>query len=399
MLSKPIKNNKKIIDNTTVSNVLINNVIVNKLGSDLPNLLKLKIPELKIIAKYNRLHISGTKPALIARIQDYYKKCTIAIKIQKMARGFFVRLSFKLRGDGFKDRTKCTNMTDFLTMEPLNEIPHMKFFSFTDDNNFIYGFDIDSLISLYQNKGKLINPYNRERFKTKTIIDILKLYGLSTFIYKHTVPEPPVNSVATNQLVTAPMPSTNIPAPILASLTATLAATVSGPILASLSSGISIPMPAPQINPFSGNPPRMTSFQLNEIRGRPLNTRIISVFMEMDQLGHYTNTVWFQELDKRQLFIFFKEIYAIWRFRAQLSATTKYNICRYDPIGVFQNLNYDVISFDELQEGCLKIFENMVYMGIDTDHRNLGTFHMLTALTIVSIPARNAMRWLYESIM
>ena len=308
MLSKPIKNNKKIIDNTAVSNVLINNVIVNKLGSDLPNLLKMKIPELKIIAKYNRLHISGTKTALIARIQDYYKKCMIAIKIQKMARGFFVRLSFKLRGGGFKDRTKCTNTTDFLTMEPLNEIPHMKFFSFTDDNNFIYGFDIDSLISLYQNKGKLINPYNRERFKTKTIIDILKLNALSTFIYKHTEPEPLVNSVATNQLVTAPMPSTNIPAPILASLTATLAATVSGPILASLSSGISIPMPAPQINPFSGNPPRMTSFQLNEIRGRPLNTRIISVFMEMDQLGHYTNTVWFQELDKRQLFIFFKAL-------------------------------------------------------------------------------------------
>ena len=43
MLSKPIKNNKKIIDNTAVSNVLINNVIVNKLGSDLPNLLKMKI--------------------------------------------------------------------------------------------------------------------------------------------------------------------------------------------------------------------------------------------------------------------------------------------------------------------------------------------------------------------
>jgi hypothetical protein len=296
-------------------------------------------------------------------------------------------------------------------MEPLNEIPHMKFFSFTDDNNFIYGFDIDSLISLYQNKGKLINPYNREKFKTKTIVDILKLYALSTFIYKPVEPETRSNSATTNQLVTAPIHSTNIlttilPAPVSATIpapvSATIPASVSAPILATLTSAISIPVPATMsatLNPFTGNSPRMTSFQLNEIRGRPLNARIIAVFMEMDQLGHYTNTAWFQELDKRQLFIFFKEIYAIWRFRAQLSATTKYNICRYDPIGVFQNLNYDVISFDELQEGCLKIFENMVYMGIDTDHRNLGTFHMLTALTIVSIPARNAMRWLYESIM
>ena len=57
------------------------------------------------------------------------------------------------------------------------------------------------------------------------------------------------------------------------------------------------------------------------------------------------------------------------------------------------------MTIELLKEGCLKIIENMVYMGIDADHRNLGAFHILTALTIVSIPARTAMPWLYESIM
>jgi hypothetical protein len=48
---------------------------------------------------------------------------------------------------------------------------------------------------------------------------------------------------------------------------------------------------------------------------------------------------------------------------------------------------------------CLIVFENMVYSGIDEDHRKLGTFHALSGLTMVSIPARTAMPWLYESIV
>lgn len=41
----------------------------------------------------------------------------------------------------------------------------------------------------------------------------------------------------------------------------------------------------------------------------------------------------------------------------------------------------------------------MVYSGINVDMRRLGTFHALTALTIVSRDARIAMPWLYESII
>ena len=51
-----------------------------------------------------------------------------------------------------------------------------------------------------------------------------------------------------------------------------------------------------------------------------------------------------------------------------------------------------------IKEICLKIFENMVYCGIDDEYRKIGTLHALSALTIVSENARNSMPWLYESI-
>ena len=165
------------------------------------NLTKMKIPELKSIAKYNKLHVTGTKPVLIQRIIEYYTKCIFAIKIQKMLRGHFTRYSFKLRGSGFKNHTICTNTTDFLTMDPLDEIPHSRFYSYTDERQFTYGFDLNSLISIYKKKGKIVNPYNREKISLATLHAILKLYRLIGFIYKdyeYELDTPPTPIISTN---------------------------------------------------------------------------------------------------------------------------------------------------------------------------------------------------------
>jgi hypothetical protein len=42
--------------------------------------------------------------------------------------------------------------------------------------------------------------------------------------------------------------------------------------------------------------------------------------------------------------------------------------------------------------------EQMILTGIDKDHKILGTFHVLTALTVVSGPARANLPWLFESL-
>jgi hypothetical protein len=42
--------------------------------------------------------------------------------------------------------------------------------------------------------------------------------------------------------------------------------------------------------------------------------------------------------------------------------------------------------------------ENMIYCGIDDEYRKIGALHVLTALTNVSLEARNAMPWLFDTL-
>ena len=56
------------------------------------------------------------------------------------------------------------------------------------------------------------------------------------------------------------------------------------------------------------------------------------------------------------------------------------------------NLGYDVLIRFNVQ-----IIENLVKSAIDIDNKTLGSFYVLTALTLVSQPAREAMPWLYEA--
>jgi hypothetical protein len=67
--------------------------------------------------------------------------------------------------------------------------------------------------------------------------------------------------------------------------------------------------------------------------------------------------------------------------------------------GIFPRVIYhDDLTLDQIRIGCLTVFENMVFLGINDDSRRLGAFHSLSALTIVSPGARQAMPWLYDSV-
>ena len=52
-----------------------------------------------------------------------------------------------MHGPAYINRSLCTNQTDFFTMNDLKNIPINQFFSFKDQDGFIYGFNI---ISLYK---------------------------------------------------------------------------------------------------------------------------------------------------------------------------------------------------------------------------------------------------------
>ena len=69
-----------------------------------------------------------------------------------------LKKSFK--GEGFKDKTKCNNETDFFTYDTLNEIDDKYFFSYKDNGGIIWLFDIRSFLKLLEMGQN--NPYTRE---------------------------------------------------------------------------------------------------------------------------------------------------------------------------------------------------------------------------------------------
>lgn len=347
-------------------------------------LKKYKVPELKSIAKNLRIHITGSKPVLVERIESHFKKVSKSIKIQKIFRGFVLRKSFILRGEAFKNKSSCVNNTDFYTLEPLDEIDFELFFSYKDAQNFNYGFNITSLIKLMKNKNvQILNPYNREVISQKVISDISSLYKKIQLLFPSVLePEdikPILNSNSNNEMTVfgRARERANIQPSRIYGNNAVL-------------------------NLETTNLIQEISNKINAIREKPLQVRIQELFMEIDQLGNYTNAEWFTTLTLRDYIRLYRNLYDIWNYRAQLPYEMKRKICLLnDPfLGIFnQRMYYNDVSFTQIQEACLKVFENMVYTGIDIEHRKIGTMHSLSALTIVSLDARNAMPWLYESLV
>lgn len=331
---------------------------------------KLKLAELKSLAKEYKLHVSGTKIILIERIIINFIRINKTIIIQRIFRGYLVRASFSLRGEGFKNRSICINSSDFYTLEPVADIDFRRFFSYSDNNNFYYGFDIESLNTLMTKTTKICihNPYNREKIPQHVLDKIKSLEHKIRILFKDIL-EP----IFLNKY---PGRNTIIDRPRVSIITESNREN-------SLFNRIS----TPEIH------------SLHIIRLLPINTRIQELFMEIDQLGNYTNNEWFSSLNRDQYVRLYRLIYNIWR---RLSIDVRNKICILgDPfINIFSsNIHINEIAFERIKEACLIVLENMVFTGIDIEYRKIGALHVLSALTVVSPNARVAIPWLYDTLI
>ena len=152
---------------------------------------KYKVPELKIIAKSYNLKISGTKSELINRIYFYLKSSIYILNIQKVFRGWLQRKCNKLHGPAYKCRNMCNNDTDFLSGDEIKNIDNNQFFSYTDSDNFTYGFDIVSLFNLIINSKnhEVKNPYNRNNIDFQVIYSFNRLIKISNALKKNIILE------------------------------------------------------------------------------------------------------------------------------------------------------------------------------------------------------------------
>ena len=417
---------------------------------------KCKHPELKTIAKHFKLHVTGTKPILIDRIELFFKKGRAATRIQCVFRGHLIRFSVRLRGDAFKKRTVCVNDTDFYTLDPLNEIDYHDFYSYKDSSNFIYGFSIGSLITLFKSKGNITNPYNREKLSFKTMNEIFILYKLGKIFksyeihigYKETTcSQPTTNIISTlrepanetsrniihNNIInnTIENNTTNIQniniqhIPIIDNsqimhITNTIVNNIANEPVVDVSeinnmntntNNTNGPNAAIATNinhsptenngfyiTYYNDAPQELITTVTEIQSKTIPERIRTLFMEIDQLGNYTSSTWFDQLDANKLMRLYRYLYDVWTYRGQISNEVKRRICSLqDPF--ISSHPARITHIDYWRRHCLFVMEYMVYTGIDIEYQKIGALHALSCLTLVSPEARNAMYWLYEGLV
>ena len=356
---KESQNKKSKMNEENYKNITWTDYFLSNREKPSIELLKLKLPNLKFIAKSNKLHVSGNKQELVERIIGFFNKHVKAMKIQSVFRRHIVRQYFTLHGPiWLKNREKCVNETDFTTLDPLNEIPNERFFSYQDKSGFIYGFDIISLMNVFRRSNKMLNPYTREEIEYNHTKNVFTLFKILKLLWPNTVEEFDVSIVQT---------------PV-----------VNHTRLRDLA--VQRQMQAEQ--------------KLRELREKPMLQRIQEIFMYLDELGNYTNAQWFLSLSKTDLSLFYFNFATWWTFRSRIVPSVRRAICYLEnPFNEMEELSdFRAITFERYQDACVRLIENMIHTGVDLEHKRLGALHVLIIMTTVSHAARAALPWLYDTI-
>ena len=148
------------------------------------NLIKINYNKNQIKQILKRYHqpVSGNKEVIIHRCYNYLKLSYFASIIQKNFRRHLVSKYIQASGPALKNYDLCTNKTDFLSLEKLSTIKSKNFFSFKDEDNFIYGFDFCSIYNLLLKEKPPKNPYNRKEFPKNILENIHKKIKLSKIL-------------------------------------------------------------------------------------------------------------------------------------------------------------------------------------------------------------------------
>lgn len=318
--------------------------------------------------------LMGTKKVLYEKLKHFFEQQRLAIIIQKTARRYLTKVVLDLMGPAKFNRTMCVNESDFYTMEPLINIPFENFFSYKDSEDFIYGFELSSLIQYIKIKEKggelrrrIKNPYNRSPMRH----EIQKIYRL-----KHLM------GIITGTVTKRELPTRIQSRPRSSSNHNDLRSRT-------LSIGID----------SNYNHSQMLE-TIREIRSKTNEQRTRELFIVIDQLGNYSNYNWFLNLDRGCYLRYYRILKDIWTYRAQIPTYTKIKICPlWDPFGMFSNVNISELTTEQLMSRCLCVMEDMVYTGVEQQYRTIGSIHVLSVLTVINREARSNMPWLYESLI
>ena len=174
--SIPFKKNKEKINN--------NDLIIPKY-KDYNNILTINynLTQLKKFIKHYKIKITGNKDELKKICYNFLYYSFYINILQKKCRNNLIKKYNLLHGPAFIKKHLCINDVDFCTLDNIKEINIYNFFSFKDEDNFIYGFDIQSIYNLYlKNSNKLENPFNTKLIDNKVLTDLLEIIRLSKIL-------------------------------------------------------------------------------------------------------------------------------------------------------------------------------------------------------------------------
>lgn len=294
------------------------------------------VNQLKIIAKSYKLKVTGNKGLLISRIYDFLFLSNIIIKIQKMFRGYLHRKYIKIHGPAFKNKSWCTNSIDFLSMENVTKIPNEQFYSYRDEDGFMYGFDLVSLYNLIHNSNGIIkNPFNIKPINTIVIEEFRTLLRLSRLL------------------------KINICTDI-------------SDVMKEVTESKAVELRT------------LTLFQNIDALGNYSNAQWF-LTLNKNQLIHFTREL--QDIWNYRAPLTNNVKCAISPpFGNPFANMPTYNIlCAQENIDTVRNIILEVVN-------------NMVTKGVDKDNKCLGAYYVLGALTLVHPDAAISLPWLYQAV-
>ena len=299
---------------------------------------KYNMIELKKLCLQYKLPRVGNKEELMLRLYNYFEKSIQPIKIQKVFRGYLQRKLIKLQGPAINNRSLCTNEMDFYTMDDMDEIPMNQFYSYKDNDGFLYGFNILSIHNLIMKDGEHPkNPYNRGEFSTKIKEDVKQFIKISRIL--------------------------KIP--------------------------IEIEIKQEIIDPRKRMELKILElFQLMNSYGNYSNSEWFTNLSRMEHIRFARELcdIW----NYRAQLTLTKKI-EICPPHGNPFLGTPY----FTNVATYINLNN--LSNDTVTRFNVQIIENLIKTSIDIDNKSLGALYVLSALTLVCDEARNAMPWLYEA--
>ena len=367
---------------------------------------------------YKKVKLTGTKGELRQSVYNFYHHTFHCIKIQLKFNSFLRRKLNKLRGPALHNREICINETDFYSLDPIRDIPNHQFFSYeeffeTDSNGGIkvkpkssyYGFDIASIYNLilsdngveneYALHRRLLwnesnNPYNRNKIPHSVTRDILKIIKLDRILSLKRV----LNNHKTNKrkLKISSNNNNNINNNNYEYDNNNYIQEDNDTIIngnMENNGSINIALPQDVLTPQ-----------------QRFRQHVLGLFQTINALGHYSDPDWFIALTYEQHITFLRELIDIWNYRAELSPQARRTIyppygdpCPPYVLGWVTHQFYIYLSPENIININLTVIERFITSAASEADRCLGSNFILCALTLVSIPAREALPWLYQSVM